>query len=58
MGLTGNAPSDLVQAIPAGRYSVTFSHEGYQARTEEVVLPAGETTTVDVQLEPLPGSGR
>ncbi len=53
MGMNGTVPNDLVQAIPAGRYRVTFSHEGYRPRTKEIVLTAGETTTVDVALEPL-----
>lgn len=37
--------------IPAGAKVVTISKEGYTTKTQDVVITAGETSTVDVVLE-------
>jgi len=37
----------------AGTYEVQFSHPDYETLTRQVDLVLGETTTLDVQLEPL-----
>jgi len=45
----GTTPITIRQQRP-GTYTITFSAEGYETRTKEVVVTAGETTTCSATL--------
>jgi hypothetical protein len=50
--LTSAAGSFLVPGLPAGRYSVDFSHEGFRTESHTAVLvEANRTSTVNAKLE-------
>ena len=56
--LTFEDGSYEIFAIPEGTYSLSFTKPGYEAHIEEnVVVTNGGTTTVDVQLQQIAGSG-
>jgi RNA polymerase sigma-70 factor (ECF subfamily) len=46
-----NAPTDVAEALPSGRYRVTLSHEGFEEKTLEAVVEAGRTCVLDVTME-------
>jgi hypothetical protein len=50
--LMPRGPSDVRPALPAGRYTLKFTHEGYEPATREVEVRLGERTDVEVTLEP------
>ena len=43
-----------IESLPAGSHTLRFSRFGYHDRTVEVVVPAGITVVLDVQLQPRP----
>lgn len=51
-GETESAPL-LLRDVPAGTHLVRVTKDGYRAWTQQVVVQAGETTEVDVELEVL-----
>jgi hypothetical protein len=46
-----SAPTDVDQALPAGRYRVTLSHDGFEEKTLEAVVLAGRTCVLDVTMD-------
>lgn len=46
-----NAPTDVDQALPVGRYRVTLSHEGFEEKTVDAVVEEGRTCVVDVTMD-------
>jgi len=49
---TNNAGYYTIGDLPPGAYTIVFSYLGYQTRTEDVTLAAGETKRLDVALPP------
>jgi len=49
--LGGDGPCSVDPALPAGRYRVEFSLDGYRSRTADADLRVGETVDVDATLE-------
>ncbi len=51
-------PSGLYNAddLLPGSYTVTASHPGYQTKTVGAIVVSGMTTTVNIALDPLPGT--
>jgi hypothetical protein len=41
-----------LEDLPVGRYTLTFSHEGYAPATRAVDVRLGERTDVEVTLQP------
>lgn len=39
-----------ISLVP-GKHSVTYSKEGYESRTEDVIIPQGQTYTINYRLE-------
>ena len=46
------AKGEYTLEVPAGKYSVTASKEGYTSQTKTVMVIGGEIATCDFQLEP------
>ena len=49
---TNNSGYYTLRDLAPGTYTIVFSYLGYQTRTEEVTLAAGETERLDVELTP------
>ncbi len=49
---TNNEGYYTIRDLAPGTYTLVFSYLGYQSRTEEVTLAAGETRRLDVALPP------
>jgi hypothetical protein len=49
---TNNEGYYTIRDLPPGTHTVVFSYLGYETRTEEVTLAAGETERLDVELPP------
>ncbi len=45
---------DLLRSLPAGSYTLEASSSGYQPRKYDVTVVSGQTTQVEVQLDPEP----
>ena len=45
---------DLLRSIPAGNYTLEASSSGYKPRSYDVTVVSGQTTTLEVQLDPEP----
>jgi hypothetical protein len=50
--LVGDGPNDVVGALAPGRYTVHFERKGYRAMDVRVTLVAGETSRLEVTLQP------
>ena len=53
----GGAPRATTPAeltIPVGKATLVLTHDGHARRAVEIVVDAGQQTTVDVRLDPLP----
>ena len=50
--LQEDGPSDIVPALPEGRYTLHFQLRGYAELTREVEIRVGERTPVEVTLTP------
>lgn len=46
-----NAPTDVDEALPAGRYRVTLSHAGFEEKTLDAVIESGKTCVLDVTMD-------
>jgi hypothetical protein len=49
--LGGDAPSDVAEALPPGRYRVTLSLDGFEEKSVDALVEAGRTCVLDVTLE-------
>jgi len=47
----------VIDLLEVGTYSVIASKEGYVANSTSAVIEAGETTTLDIDLEPTEKGG-
>lgn len=46
-----SAPTDLDEALPAGRYGVTLSLDGFDEKSLEAVVEEGRTCVLDVTMD-------
>ncbi len=46
--------SDLLRSIPVGKYKLEASSSGYKPRSYDATVTSGQTTSLEVQLDPEP----